>query len=147
MPLRVETPLVIGLHDIVTHEKHGCEKNNGNCSHVCLPSSGILFVSVQTLDDMVMWQINSTIAMQASYIQLKHCYFDMSLHPPDAMLFVKENRIFYNILCDYFQICACPPGMMLSANNRTCTLQSACLADEVKCSEHDICIKRQQWCV
>ncbi|XP_050452085.1 vitellogenin receptor isoform X1 [Cataglyphis hispanica] len=86
MPLRVETPLVLALHDIVTHEKHGCEKNNGNCSHVCLPSSGISF------------------------------------------------------------ICACPPGMMLSANNRTCTLQSACLADEVKCSEHDICIKRQQWC-
>lgn len=86
MPISVETPLVVALHNIVTHEEHYCQKNNGNCSHVCLPSSAILF------------------------------------------------------------ICACPPGMMLSANNRTCTLQSACLADEVKCSEHDICIKRQQWC-
>ncbi|XP_072743249.1 vitellogenin receptor isoform X2 [Anoplolepis gracilipes] len=86
MPKSVEHPLVTHLQNIVSHEKQGCQKNNGNCSHVCLPSSAILF------------------------------------------------------------ICACPPGMMLSANNRTCTLQTACSADEVKCSEHDICIKRQKWC-
>ncbi|GAB1865448.1 Putative vitellogenin receptor [Camponotus japonicus] len=86
MPVSAETPLVIALHNIVTHKEHGCQKNNGNCSHVCLPSSTTLF------------------------------------------------------------ICACPPGMMLSANNRTCTLQSACRTDEIKCSEHDICINRHQWC-
>lgn len=64
------------------------------------------------------------------------------------MLFVKAKRMLSNILRDYFQICACPPGMMLSANNRTCILQSAdCRADEIKCSEHDICISRYQWCV
>ncbi|XP_029163122.1 LOW QUALITY PROTEIN: vitellogenin receptor [Nylanderia fulva] len=86
LPVNVETPIVIALQNIVTHEERGCQKNNGNCSDVCLPSSAISF------------------------------------------------------------ICACPPGKMLSANNRTCTSQSACLTDEIKCSEHNVCIKRKQWC-
>lgn len=53
MPISTETPLVVGLHNIVTHKEYGCQKNNGNCSHVCLPSSA-LFVSVYKLQ---MWQI------------------------------------------------------------------------------------------
>lgn len=92
MSKSVETPLVIALHNIVTHEERGCQKNNGNCSHVCLPSSAILFVSVQTSYDVAMCQTHSTIAMQASHIRLKH-YFDMSFHPSDAILVVRENLL------------------------------------------------------
>lgn len=29
--------------------KHDCQKNNGNCSHVCLPSLITSFVSMQIL--------------------------------------------------------------------------------------------------
>lgn len=86
LPISSKTPLVIALQNIVTHKENGCEKNNGNCSDVCIPLSAISF------------------------------------------------------------ICACPPGQMLSANNRTCSSQTACPTDQVKCSEHDICIKRKQWC-
>nr|XP_012143749.1 PREDICTED: vitellogenin receptor [Megachile rotundata] len=43
-------------------------------------------------------------------------------------------------------ICACPPDMMLNADNRTCSPQTACKAGEVKCSEHDVCIKMHQRC-
>ncbi|XP_033360743.1 vitellogenin receptor isoform X1 [Bombus vosnesenskii] len=43
-------------------------------------------------------------------------------------------------------ICACPPDMMLDVDNRTCTLQTACNAGEIKCGEHDICIKSHQRC-
>ena len=43
-------------------------------------------------------------------------------------------------------ICACPPDMMLNADNRTCSAQTACKPGEIKCSEHDICIKLHQRC-
>ncbi|XP_076632440.1 putative vitellogenin receptor yl isoform X1 [Colletes latitarsis] len=43
-------------------------------------------------------------------------------------------------------ICACPPDMMLSADNRTCIPQTACNPGEIKCEEHDICIKLHQRC-
>ncbi|XP_032691228.1 vitellogenin receptor-like isoform X2 [Odontomachus brunneus] len=83
---KVEIAHLVALHGIIVHEENGCRKNNGNCSHVCLPSSYISY------------------------------------------------------------ICACPPEMMLSADNHTCSSQSACPPGQLKCSEHDICIKRQQWC-
>ncbi|XP_012218709.2 vitellogenin receptor-like [Linepithema humile] len=87
MPVdKVENPLVINVRGIIVHKKEGCLQNNGNCSHVCLPSSLQSF------------------------------------------------------------ICACPPRMVLSANNRTCTAQTACPISEIKCSEHDVCIKQEQWC-
>ncbi|KOC62359.1 Vitellogenin receptor [Habropoda laboriosa] len=43
-------------------------------------------------------------------------------------------------------ICACPPDMMLNGDNRTCSPQTACKPGEVKCGEHDICIKSYQRC-
>ncbi|XP_076641099.1 vitellogenin receptor-like [Halictus rubicundus] len=43
-------------------------------------------------------------------------------------------------------ICACPPGMMLFGNNYICTPQTACKPDEIKCGEHDMCIKLHQRC-
>ncbi|XP_053978841.1 vitellogenin receptor isoform X2 [Hylaeus volcanicus] len=43
-------------------------------------------------------------------------------------------------------ICACPPDMMLSEDNRTCIAQTACESGEVKCREHDKCIKLHQRC-
>lgn len=43
-------------------------------------------------------------------------------------------------------ICACPPDMMLNVDNRTCSTQTACNPGEVKCGEHDICIKLDQRC-
>lgn len=43
-------------------------------------------------------------------------------------------------------ICACPPDMMLNVDNRTCSPQTACQAGEVKCSEHNVCIKLRQRC-
>ncbi|KYN23000.1 Vitellogenin receptor [Trachymyrmex cornetzi] len=64
---------------------HDCQKNNGNCSHVCLLSSNATF------------------------------------------------------------ICACPPGMGLSDDNRTCII-SECLANEFKCSEHSVCISKKNVC-
>ncbi|NP_001291525.1 vitellogenin receptor precursor [Solenopsis invicta] len=66
--------------------KHDCQKNNGNCSHVCLPSLITSF------------------------------------------------------------ICACPPGMELSNDNRTCISHHECSKNEYKCSEHNICIQRNQLC-
>jgi len=30
-------------------QDHACQKNNGNCSHVCLPSNITSFVSMQVL--------------------------------------------------------------------------------------------------
>lgn len=46
---------------------------------------------------------------------------------------------------NHFQICACPPKMVLSSNNRTCIAHTACPINEIKCSEHDVCIKQEQW--
>ncbi|KYM77742.1 Vitellogenin receptor, partial [Atta colombica] len=66
---------------------HDCQKNNGNCSHVCLPSSN-------------------------------------------------TSNTF---------ICACPPGMGLSYDNRTCIMHE-CLANEFKCSEHNVCISKKNVC-
>ncbi|KYN07112.1 Vitellogenin receptor, partial [Cyphomyrmex costatus] len=66
-------------------ENHDCQKNNGNCSHVCLLSSITSFV------------------------------------------------------------CACPPGMALSNNNRTCIVHE-CPKNEFKCSEHNICIQKENVC-
>ncbi|XP_032678624.1 vitellogenin receptor-like [Odontomachus brunneus] len=43
-------------------------------------------------------------------------------------------------------LCACPPEMTLSADNHTCIVQYTCSSGEIKCSEHDICIKWYQWC-
>lgn len=57
LPISSKTPLVIALQNIVTHKENGCEKNNGNCSDVCIPLSAISFVSVQTSNAMNMWQI------------------------------------------------------------------------------------------
>lgn len=51
---------------------------------------------------------------------------------------VFKYLILYNY---YFQICACPPEMILSANNRTCM----CPTHNIKCIEHDVCIKKEQW--
>ncbi|XP_012532761.2 vitellogenin receptor [Monomorium pharaonis] len=67
-------------------QENGCQKNNGNCSHVCLPSF-----------------INSFI-------------------------------------------CACPPGLELSIDNRTCILHNECLKNQYKCTEHNICIPNEQVC-
>lgn len=55
------------------------------------------------------------------------------------------SQLLVTQFCDYFQICACPPGHVLSANNRTCTTPTACPIDEIKCSEHDVCITKTQW--
>ncbi|KAG7204450.1 hypothetical protein KM043_004885 [Ampulex compressa] len=74
------------LYGIYANNDHGCRINNGNCSHVCVPSNS------------------------------------------------------------RSHVCACPPGTMLAANNQTCVAHSACDMDEVKCSEHDICIKLHQRC-
>ncbi|KAG5307229.1 VGR protein, partial [Acromyrmex insinuator] len=70
-----------------TKPDHDCQKNNGNCSHVCLPSSN-------------------------------------------------TSNTF---------ICACPPGIGLSYDNRTCIMHE-CLANEFKCSEHNICISKKNVC-
>ncbi|XP_015434155.1 PREDICTED: vitellogenin receptor [Dufourea novaeangliae] len=43
-------------------------------------------------------------------------------------------------------ICACPPNMMLLEDNRTCSRQTVCKPDEMKCQGHDICIKFHQRC-
>ncbi|CAK9805473.1 Vitellogenin receptor [Anthophora plagiata] len=43
-------------------------------------------------------------------------------------------------------ICACPSDMMLNVDNRTCSPQTACKAGEIKCGEHDVCIKLYQRC-
>lgn len=43
-----------------------------------------------------------------------------------------------------FQICACPPDMMLNIDNRKCNSQTACNTGEIKCGEHDKCIKSYQ---
>ncbi|XP_067215016.1 vitellogenin receptor-like isoform X2 [Linepithema humile] len=86
MPVdKVENPLVVNVRGMVIHKKKGCLQNNGNCSHVCLPSSLQSF------------------------------------------------------------ICACPPEMALSADNRTCIVPT-CPILTIKCSEHDVCIKPEQWC-
>ncbi|XP_020287801.1 vitellogenin receptor [Pseudomyrmex gracilis] len=86
LPVRRLLPLVTVQFQIQDISKIGCRDNNGNCSHVCLPTS----------------------------------------------------------ISTY--ICACPPGMMLSANNHTCEILSICRDGEVKCIEHNICIKHEQWC-
>nr|XP_034189705.1 vitellogenin receptor isoform X1 [Osmia lignaria] len=89
IPLRASKDLdqlqLVALHNAHIKE-HECQKNNGNCSHVCLLSNS------------------------------------------------------------RSHICACPPNMMLSVDNRTCSLQTACKEGEVKCSEHDVCIKQHQRC-
>ncbi|XP_077255886.1 putative vitellogenin receptor yl [Temnothorax americanus] len=38
------TPLVATLRKDVKQQEHDCQKNNGNCSHVCLPSSITSFI-------------------------------------------------------------------------------------------------------
>ncbi|XP_015186771.1 PREDICTED: vitellogenin receptor isoform X2 [Polistes dominula] len=45
-------------------------------------------------------------------------------------------------------MCACPPGMALDINEKTChdIVNSSCAFDEIKCSEHNICIKTTQIC-
>lgn len=43
-------------------------------------------------------------------------------------------------------ICACPPDMVLLEDNRTCSPQFLCYAGEMKCRQHDLCIKLQQRC-
>lgn len=43
-----------------------------------------------------------------------------------------------------FQICACPPDMMLNIDNRKCNSQTTCNTGEIKCGEHDKCIKSYQ---
>nr|XP_031843623.1 vitellogenin receptor-like [Nomia melanderi] len=42
--------------------------------------------------------------------------------------------------------CACPPEMALLKNNQTCHPQTACNPGEMKCGEHDVCIKLLQRC-
>lgn len=44
--LKAEIPFVVTLRKDAKQE-HGCQKNNGNCSHVCLFSSITSFVSMQ----------------------------------------------------------------------------------------------------
>ncbi|XP_078043558.1 vitellogenin receptor-like [Augochlora pura] len=46
------------------------------------------------------------------------------------------------------RICACPPNTMpfANSNNTTCIPQTACKPDEMKCGEHDRCIKLYQRC-
>ncbi|XP_025153783.1 vitellogenin receptor isoform X2 [Harpegnathos saltator] len=41
---KVEIAHLIALHGITVHEEYGCRKNNGNCSHVCLPSSDTSYI-------------------------------------------------------------------------------------------------------
>ncbi|XP_035730371.1 vitellogenin receptor-like [Vespa mandarinia] len=87
IPNKFDTIHLISMHGMYyNNNEQGCRKNNGNCSHVCLPTN------------------------HNSYI------------------------------------CACPPGMMLNHDTRTCILQSVCAEDEIKCSEHDVCIKFKQKC-
>ncbi|XP_067215014.1 vitellogenin receptor-like [Linepithema humile] len=87
MPVdKVENPHVINVRGMVIHKKEGCLQNNGNCSHVCLPSSLQSFM------------------------------------------------------------CACPPRMVLGADKRTCIVSTGCPMHKIKCSEHDVCIKPEQWC-
>ncbi|XP_012350206.1 vitellogenin receptor isoform X1 [Apis florea] len=43
-------------------------------------------------------------------------------------------------------ICACPPDMMLNIDNRKCNSQTTCNTGEIKCGEHDKCIKSYQRC-
>ncbi|XP_011863854.1 PREDICTED: vitellogenin receptor isoform X2 [Vollenhovia emeryi] len=76
---------VVTLRNDVKSE-HGCQKNNGNCSHVCLVSSATSFT------------------------------------------------------------CACPPEMELSNDDRTCISHHKCPENEYKCSEHKLCIKKEQLC-
>lgn len=83
----IQTLHLVAIHALYyTNDEHGCHKNNGNCSHVCLTTPN-------------------------------HSY-----------------------------ICACPPGMMLLRDGQTCSVQSVCEEDEIKCSEHDLCIKLKQKC-
>jgi len=48
-------------------------------------------------------------------------------------------RRFYTVI----QICACPPGMELSNDNRTCINQYECF-NKYKCSEHRLCIQKEK---
>ncbi|KAK2588774.1 hypothetical protein KPH14_001654 [Odynerus spinipes] len=83
----IETMHLVTIHGTYyINDEYGCRKNNGNCSHVCLPTN---------------------------------------IH-------------------DY--ICACPPGMTLNQDKRTCIAQFTCAEDEYKCSEHNSCIKLKQMC-
>ncbi|XP_011062100.1 PREDICTED: vitellogenin receptor-like, partial [Acromyrmex echinatior] len=77
-------PRVITLRKDAKQD-HDCQKNNGNCSHICLLSSITSFV------------------------------------------------------------CACPPGMSLSSNNRTCVVYE-CSKNEFKCGEHNVCIQKENVC-
>lgn len=64
---------------------------------MCLPSSTISYVSVQTLDDVTMCQIFGDCNANVLY-KLKHPYFDMSLHPFDTIQVVREKKIYSDIL-------------------------------------------------
>ncbi|XP_033323602.2 vitellogenin receptor [Megalopta genalis] len=43
-------------------------------------------------------------------------------------------------------ICACPPGAMLLEDDRTCAPETSCWPNEMKCRQHDVCIKLHQRC-
>lgn len=43
---KVEIAHLVALHGVIVHEEYGCRQNNGNCSHVCLPSSYTSYVSM-----------------------------------------------------------------------------------------------------
>ncbi|XP_023289425.1 vitellogenin receptor, partial [Orussus abietinus] len=43
-------------------------------------------------------------------------------------------------------VCACPPGLILSENERTCKSQVACTSDQINCKSGSICIDKKQRC-
>ncbi|XP_078048816.1 putative vitellogenin receptor yl [Augochlora pura] len=44
------------------------------------------------------------------------------------------------------RICACPPGMTLQEDNRTCSPETLCWPNEMKCRQHNICIELRKRC-
>lgn len=49
LPVKRLVPLVTVQCQIQDISKVGCRDNNGNCSHVCLPTSFSTYVSIQTM--------------------------------------------------------------------------------------------------
>nr|XP_033342194.1 vitellogenin receptor [Megalopta genalis] len=125
-------------------------------------------VSLAILDDYIFWtQYNSNQLHWSSKTSAQRYQKSLPLQVPEHLkelllvsshkTYVKEHACHKNngncshvcLITDlHSRICACPPKMMPFGdnNNGTCIPQTACEPDEMKCGEHDKCIKLYQRC-